>query len=176
MRRRCNSSLSKPCLRRESKAPARIFNACSCVKRPLLRGTLVVVCVLDFWTTTTPILSNFFSMLPGVRSNFSAKTLGSVTPALNSSRSCLFRTGTIIFLRHVDSPAPLKQFGDCGGRCLTLRGRIEEVRDKIVPVLRRYDVVHAGVFGSFVRGEMKEGSDIDVLVEFGLLWREICLF
>ena len=48
-----------------------------------------------------------------------------------------------------------------------MKGRIEELRDKIVPVLRRYDVVHAAVFGSFVRGEMKEGSDIDVLVEFG---------
>jgi len=33
-----------------------------------------------------------------------------------------------------------------------LRGRIEEVRDKIVPVLRRYGVVRAAVFGSFVRG------------------------
>ena len=55
---------------------------------------------------------------------------------------------------------------DCGGRCLTLRGRIEEVRDKFVPVLRRYGVVRAAVFGSFVRGEMNEGSDIDILVEF----------
>lgn len=48
-----------------------------------------------------------------------------------------------------------------------MRGRVKEVRDKIVPVLQRYDVVRAALFGSFVRGEMGEGSDIDILVEFG---------
>lgn len=43
---------------------------------------------------------------------------------------------------------------------------IKELRGKILPVLRRYDVVKAAVFGSFLRGEMTEGSDIDILVEF----------
>jgi len=33
-------------------------------------------------------------------------------------------------------------------------------------VLERYDVKRAAVFGSLVRGEQKEGSDIDILVEF----------
>lgn len=47
-----------------------------------------------------------------------------------------------------------------------MREPIEEVKDKIVPLLRRYDVVHAAVFGSFIRGEMKQGSDIDILVKF----------
>lgn len=42
----------------------------------------------------------------------------------------------------------------------------EEIREKILPVLRRYDVVKAAIFGSFVRGENKEGSDLDLLVEF----------
>lgn len=42
----------------------------------------------------------------------------------------------------------------------------EEIKDKIVPVLKRHDVVHAAIFGSFVRGEAKKGSDIDILVEF----------
>ena len=37
--------------------------------------------------------------------------------------------------------------------CLTLKGLVEELRDKVVPVLRRNDVVRAGVFGSFVRGK-----------------------
>jgi predicted nucleotidyltransferase len=50
--------------------------------------------------------------------------------------------------------------------CVTLKGRVEEIRDKIAPVLRRYGVVRAAVFGSFVRREMKKGSDIDILVEF----------
>ena len=43
---------------------------------------------------------------------------------------------------------------------------IEEIKERILPVLRRYDVVRAAIFGSFVRGDNKEGSDIDLLVEF----------
>ena len=42
---------------------------------------------------------------------------------------------------------------------------IEEVRSKIVPILTGHGVVRAAVFGSLVKGEMKEGSDIDILVE-----------
>ncbi|MCD6542143.1 MAG: nucleotidyltransferase family protein [Thermoplasmata archaeon] len=30
----------------------------------------------------------------------------------------------------------------------------------------RYKIKEIGIFGSFVRGEEKEGSDIDILVEF----------
>jgi len=33
-------------------------------------------------------------------------------------------------------------------------------------VLKRYDVKRAAFFGSFVRGEQKGDSDIDILVEF----------
>jgi predicted nucleotidyltransferase len=47
-----------------------------------------------------------------------------------------------------------------------MKTHIEELRRKILPVLQRYDVVKAAIFGSFVRGEMKEGSDVDILVEF----------
>jgi len=42
---------------------------------------------------------------------------------------------------------------------------IEKIRLKILPILQRYGVKRAGIFGSFVRGEMKEDSDIDILVE-----------
>jgi hypothetical protein len=42
---------------------------------------------------------------------------------------------------------------------------INEIRSEIVPILRYHDVVRAAVFGSFARGEMKENSDIDILVE-----------
>ena len=48
-----------------------------------------------------------------------------------------------------------------------MRTYIEGVSEKILPVLKRYDVVRAAIFGSFARGEMKESSDIDILVEFG---------
>jgi predicted nucleotidyltransferase len=47
-----------------------------------------------------------------------------------------------------------------------MRIHIEEIRKKILPVLQRYDVMRAAIFGSFVRGENREGSDIDILVEF----------
>ncbi len=43
---------------------------------------------------------------------------------------------------------------------------LEEIKSKIVPLLKRYDVKRAAFFGSLVRGEKKEDSDIDILVEF----------
>ncbi|MBI4268661.1 nucleotidyltransferase domain-containing protein [Candidatus Uhrbacteria bacterium] len=36
----------------------------------------------------------------------------------------------------------------------------------IIPILKRHDAQFAGVFGSYARGEEKETSDIDLLVEF----------
>jgi len=41
----------------------------------------------------------------------------------------------------------------------------ENIKQKILPVLRRYGVKRIGLFGSYVRGEMREDSDIDILVE-----------
>ncbi len=43
---------------------------------------------------------------------------------------------------------------------------IEEIRRKAAPVLRRYDVARAAVFGSMARGDGTQDSDIDLLVEF----------
>jgi len=47
---------------------------------------------------------------------------------------------------------------------------IDDVRQKIgnlKPIIReRYKVRTIGVFGSYVRGEAKEKSDLDVLVDF----------
>jgi len=47
-----------------------------------------------------------------------------------------------------------------------MKSNIKGIKDKIVPVLKRHDVVHAAIFGSFVRGEAKKDSDIDILIEF----------
>ena len=44
--------------------------------------------------------------------------------------------------------------------------KLEEIKAKTIPVLRRYDVRKAAIFGSFVKGEEREDSDIDILVEF----------
>jgi len=40
------------------------------------------------------------------------------------------------------------------------------ITEKIIPILREHGVVHASIFGSYVRGDYTENSDIDVLVEF----------
>ena len=42
---------------------------------------------------------------------------------------------------------------------------IEDIKRKTLPILQRYGVKRVGLFGSCVRGEMREDSDIDILVE-----------
>ena len=42
---------------------------------------------------------------------------------------------------------------------------IDDVKRKILPILEQYGVKKAGLFGSVVRGELREDSDIDILVE-----------
>jgi predicted nucleotidyltransferase len=42
---------------------------------------------------------------------------------------------------------------------------LEEIPEKIAPILRRHGVSRAALFGSFARREMKESSDIDILVD-----------
>ena len=44
--------------------------------------------------------------------------------------------------------------------------KLEEIKSRIIPVLKRHDVKKASIFGSYARGEEKENSDIDILVEF----------
>ena len=43
--------------------------------------------------------------------------------------------------------------------------KIEEIKGKILSILKRYNVKKAGIFGSIVRGEENKESDIDILVE-----------
>ena len=45
--------------------------------------------------------------------------------------------------------------------------QIQSILSKHKEELRReYDVKHIGIFGSYVRGEQKKSSDINILVEF----------
>jgi predicted nucleotidyltransferase len=45
--------------------------------------------------------------------------------------------------------------------------QIEKMLKKLEPLLRqRFKVKRIGIFGSFIKGEQKEKSDIDILVEF----------
>ena len=40
-----------------------------------------------------------------------------------------------------------------------------EIKEKIRPIMKEYDVKKGALFGSLVRGEMGKDSDIDILVE-----------
>lgn len=42
---------------------------------------------------------------------------------------------------------------------------VKDISGRIIPVLKRYGVSRAALFGSTARGEAKAGSDVDILVE-----------
>jgi len=42
---------------------------------------------------------------------------------------------------------------------------IEQIKEKIVPVLKEHDISRSALFGSVVRGEDTPDSDVDILVE-----------
>ena len=42
---------------------------------------------------------------------------------------------------------------------------VDEIKAKLVRVLKKHGVVKAGIFGSYARGEAREDSDVDVLIE-----------
>ena len=46
-----------------------------------------------------------------------------------------------------------------------MKTNLEEIKQKILPILKRHGAKKAGLFGSCVRKEMTEDSDIDVLVD-----------
>jgi predicted nucleotidyltransferase len=43
---------------------------------------------------------------------------------------------------------------------------VKEIKNKIVPILKKYGVQKAALFGSFITGEQTQDSDVDILVEF----------
>ncbi len=51
---------------------------------------------------------------------------------------------------------------------------LPEIKQKVKKVLIKHNATRAGIFGSYVRGEQKKNSDVDILVEiknrdFGLM-------
>jgi predicted nucleotidyltransferase len=48
----------------------------------------------------------------------------------------------------------------------TLSINIEELSGQILPVLKRFGVKKAAIYGSLARGEGGKESDVDILVEF----------
>lgn len=46
-----------------------------------------------------------------------------------------------------------------------MKNNIDAIKEKALPVLKQAGVTRSSVFGSYVRGEARENSDIDILVE-----------
>jgi len=43
---------------------------------------------------------------------------------------------------------------------------IERIKLKALPILKKYGVNKAGIFGSYATGKNKKNSDVDILIEF----------
>ena len=43
--------------------------------------------------------------------------------------------------------------------------KINQLKRKIIPILKHNEVNKAGIFGSYARGEQKKNSDIDILIQ-----------
>ena|SRR3990167_8415738 len=42
-----------------------------------------------------------------------------------------------------------------------------KIKQEIINILKKHDICHAAIFGSFATGEAREDSDLDILIEFG---------
>lgn len=46
-----------------------------------------------------------------------------------------------------------------------MKSKIDQIKKKILPILEEAGVTRSAIFGSYVRGEERKDSDIDMLVE-----------
>lgn len=46
-----------------------------------------------------------------------------------------------------------------------MNNKIEVIKQKILPILKKNNVTRAGIFGSYARGEQRKKSDIDILIK-----------
>jgi hypothetical protein len=58
--------------------------------------------------------------------------------------------------------------GSCSGGIAMAKISIADLNSRVLPILKRNNVRSASLFGSFARGESKENSDIDMIVEYGV--------
>ena len=54
--------------------------------------------------------------------------------------------------------------------------KVEDIRAMVVPLLEKYDMRSASLFGSYVRNEADENSDIDLLLEGNPGFRPLNVF
>jgi len=48
-----------------------------------------------------------------------------------------------------------------------MKNDLQEIKRKIIPILKKNGVIKAGIFGSYARGEQKKNSDVDILIKYG---------
>jgi hypothetical protein len=48
---------------------------------------------------------------------------------------------------------------------MLIKNELEEIKRKILPILKKHKVRKAGIFGSYATGNQKKKSDVDILVE-----------
>ena len=46
-----------------------------------------------------------------------------------------------------------------------MKANLSEIKRKALPILKKAGVTRSAIFGSYIRGEAKKNSDIDILVE-----------
>lgn len=46
-----------------------------------------------------------------------------------------------------------------------MKSQIDTIKDKILPILKEAGVTRSSLFGSYIRGEQTDKSDIDILIE-----------
>lgn len=54
--------------------------------------------------------------------------------------------------------------------------KVEDIRAMVIPLLEKYDMRSASLFGSYARNEADENSDIDLLLEGNPGFRPLNLF
>ena len=47
-----------------------------------------------------------------------------------------------------------------------MKRQLSTLKKRIIPILKRNDVIRAGIFGSYARGEATKKSDIDILIKY----------
>jgi len=74
------------------------------------------------------------------------------------------KEGTLFVVENQDNNILLKKI-EVPGTKKYEKLNINDIKKKIISTLKKNHVIKAGIFGSYARGEQKEDSDIDILVE-----------
>lgn len=46
-----------------------------------------------------------------------------------------------------------------------MKTNLEQIKKKVIPILKKAGVKRSSLFGSYVRGEEKKNSDLDILID-----------